>query len=145
MSDYFDTTTAMNKRIKILVVDDETPNLQIMSEMLKAHHNVYEPYFSDNGEEALEIIHQRQPDIVLLDVRMEGMDGYSVCRKIREDETSSLCKIILVSGLTLIGDRLEGYRAGADDYITKPFIEEELLAKIAVYSKLRRMGGGRRF
>jgi two-component system sensor histidine kinase/response regulator len=123
---------------RVLVVDDETQNTEIMSEILSFHHQ-YEYRIAHSGEDSLAIMGEFFPDIVLLDIMMPGIDGYEVCRRVRASEKNKLAKIIMVSGLSMIGDRLKGYEAGADDYISKPFVEDELLAKIAVYSKLSRM------
>lgn len=69
---------------------------------------------------------------------MPGIDGIEVCQLIRKDKRYKFVKIILVSGKAMIDERLEGYKAGADDYITKPFVEEELMAKLAVYLQFKR-------
>lgn len=126
------------KKTKILAIDDEPQNTQIMKEILSFHHK-YELALASSGSEALRLMQSFSPDIVLLDIMMPEMDGYEVCRKIRKDHNNQYAKVIMVSGLSMISDRLEGYRAGADDYLTKPFVEDELIAKLEVYSKLARM------
>jgi DNA-binding response OmpR family regulator len=123
---------------KILFVDDENQNVQIMKEILSFYPK-YRMEIATSGEEALEIAKNYIPDIVLLDIMMPGVDGFEVCRKLRLKTFLNRTKIIMVSGLAMIGDRLKSYEYGADDYITKPFVEDELIAKLDVFSKLNRM------
>ena len=126
------------EKTRILIVDDEPQNTAIIQEILYFHDDyIFEAV--DNGYKALEIIDDFRPEIILLDVMMPGIDGYEVCRRIRNEESHRFIKIIMISGMSMIEERLKGYEAGADDYITKPFIEDELLAKIAVFSKLARI------
>ncbi|MGB3210761.1 MAG: hybrid sensor histidine kinase/response regulator [Desulforhopalus sp.] len=128
----------MKKFTKVLIVDDEQQNVKIIKEML-GFHPQYECRDASSGEEALTILNTYFPEIVLLDVMMPGIDGYEVCERIRSQNHHKFSKIIMISGMSLIDDRLKGYGAGADDYLTKPFVEDELLAKLQVYSKLSRM------
>lgn len=121
-----------NKR-KILAVDDEPRNLKILQLSLG---NQWEIKSAVSGEEALAILKTFIPDVVLLDIMMPGIDGYEVCRQIRSNAELSLTKVILISGKAMIEERLKGYDVGADDYITKPFIPEELLAKVKVFIRL---------
>ena len=119
---------------KILIVDDDPLNVDIIKEILGDKYYYKVAY---SGQEALDIAAHFQADIILLDIMMPDMDGYEVCRKCRMNEKLSLTKIILISAKQMLEDRLEGYRAGADDYLTKPFEPEELLAKIQVFIKLK--------
>ncbi len=121
-------------RFRILVVDDDPSNLFIMSEMLGKDYKVKT---AGSGEEALQTLSTFKPHMVLLDVMMPGMDGYEVCRRIREDERHPNVNILFVSAKDMIEERLTGYRVGGDDYITKPFDQNELLAKIKVFLRLR--------
>lgn len=118
---------------KVLIVDDDLINLEFISEILRPE---FELAMSTTGEEALALIHQFKPEVVLLDLMMPGIDGYEVCRNIRDDKSLSLVKIILVTARALLSEKLKGYEAGADDYLTKPFEHEELLAKTRVFMKL---------
>jgi len=97
----------------------------------------YDLKTATTGEQALEIAADFQPDIILLDNMMPGLDGGQVCRKIRADSGLRHTKIIMVSGKSRVSERIEAYQAGADDYLTKPFNEDELLAKIRVYLRLK--------
>lgn len=128
----------MTRKIRILIVDDEENNAHIISRILDlTEDKVYAIALS--GYEALQLVDSFRPDIILLDVKMPDINGHEVCRKIRRGGTSNYAKIIMISGLSSIDERLNGYASGADDYLTKPFVKEELLAKIKVYSKLSRM------
>lgn len=128
----------MKKITKVLIVDDEPQNVQVMRELLRFHPQ-YESKEAKSGEEALAILETYFPEIILLDVMMPGIDGYQVCKQIRNQNGHKFSKIIMVSGKSMIDDRLKGYDAGADDYLTKPYVEDELIAKLEVYSKLNRM------
>ncbi len=77
------------------------------------------------------------PDVVLLDIMMPGIDGYETCRRMRNNPVFSGMKIVMVSAKAMKSERLQGYEVGADDYVTKPFDEDELLAKVHVYVRLK--------
>ena len=124
----------MRNKEKILVVDDNAINLAIIEELLDDDYLVE---MAENGHEALEIASQFHPDLILLDIMMPGIDGYETCRRLRADPVMGKAKIIMVSAKAMLADRLEGYEAGADDYLIKPFDEAEFLAKIKVYLNLK--------
>ena len=125
----------MKSEHRILVAEDDPVNVEILLEMLD---DQYQLQIARNGEEALEIAHSFVPDVILLDIMMPpGIDGYEVCQRIRANSRHKFVKILLVSGKTMKEERLKGYEVGADDYITKPFAEEELEAKIRVYLRLK--------
>lgn len=126
----------MNRGKKILIVDDE-PVIRLLIEQVLATEG-YELLSVASGEEALRVLPSFDPDIVLLDIQMVGMDGYAVCAEIRADERYHFTKIIMISGCAQVEERLRGYEVGADDYIGKPFDNDELLAKVKVYSRLKR-------
>ncbi len=117
----------MQKAPKILVVDDDKTNLKFLKEILDEEFQLYSV---DSGEEALRVIHEFRPNIVLLDIMLPGVDGYRVCQSIKQDERCDQIKIILISAKAMLNERQKGYEAGADDYITKPFDHEELMKKI---------------
>jgi len=119
---------------KILIVDDNEINVGILKELLEEQ---YVLATAANGQQCLEKINRFKPDIVLLDIIMPGMDGYETCRRIKSDPQSETTHIILLSSKTSVGSRLKGYEVGADDYITRPFDGDELLAKIKVQIRLR--------
>lgn len=124
----------MQTKAKVLAVDDNPANLAIMREMIAGEHLLMT---AESGEAALKIAYEFRPDITLLDIMMPGLDGYEVCRKMRADPRLTTNKIIMVSAKALVSERLQGYSAGADDYVTKPFEEKELLAKIRVFLRLK--------
>jgi len=117
-----------------LAVDDNVIDITTIEKLLGEH---YDLRTSTTGEEALTIAADFRPDIILLDNMMPGLDGGQVCRQIRADSGLRHTKIIMVSGKSRISERIAAYQAGADDYITKPYNEGELLAKIRVYLRLK--------
>ncbi len=119
----------------ILVVDDDPILRDIYDVMLG---DLYNLYLAASGQEALEYLrYYAKPELILLDIMMPGMNGYEMCKMIRDDVFCSHVKIILVSAKVTVEERIQGYEAGADDYITKPFEEKELLAKINVFLRLK--------
>lgn len=117
----------MRSDYKILIVDDDPMNIDILMDDLE---DLYTLRSAESGEEALQIIPDFHPDLILLDIMMSGIDGYEVCRRIRADEKYNAIKIILISGRAMENERQKGYAVGADDYVTKPFEVEELVEKI---------------
>jgi CheY-like chemotaxis protein len=113
---------------KILVVDDAPPNVKLLRLILKdAGYRVLE---ASNGPDALNILHREKPDVMILDVRMPGMTGYEVCQEIRRDPEFSTLPVIMVTALSLPEERIMGIKAGATDFISKPFNKKELMARI---------------
>jgi two-component system sensor histidine kinase/response regulator len=129
-----DIDIMMQPRNKILAVDDNVIDIVTIEKLLGKD---YDLKTAATGEDALEMAADFQPDIILLDNMMPGLDGGQVCRQIRADSGLRHTKIIMVSGKSRVSERIEAYQAGADDYITKPFNEDELLAKIRVYLRLK--------
>ncbi len=121
-------------RNKILAVDDDQIDITNLQRLLGQD---YDLRTATTGEQALGMAADFRPDIILLDNMMPGIDGAEVCRQIRADAHLRHTKIIMVSGKSMVSERLEAYRAGADDYIIKPFDEDELLAKIRVHLRLK--------
>jgi signal transduction histidine kinase len=124
----------MPRPAKILIVDDNPTNLVILEAMLGGD---YQLLIATSGEEALAMASGFSPDLILLDIMMPGIDGYETCRRIRANPALRHTKIIMVSSKSRVAERLQGYEAGADDYVTKPFEREELLAKLQVYQRLK--------
>jgi signal transduction histidine kinase len=118
----------------VLGVDDNPRNLSILR---KALGEEFRFTTASSGEEALEAASRNRPDVVLLDVMMPGLTGIETCRRLRARPDLSSTKILVVSAKSMTADRLEGYAAGADDYIAKPFEPAELLAKVRVYVRLK--------
>ena len=115
----------------ILVVDDDPAQLKMMEMTLREAS--YRPVTATNGEEGLKVFRQLQPDLVILDVMMPGMDGWETCYRIRQIST---VPIIFLTGRQTTDDKVSGFKLGADDYLVKPFMPDELLARVE--SVLRR-------
>ena len=112
---------------KILIAEDNAINQDIFSEIFE---DDFDMKMVSDGQQALDLIEDYMPNIVLLDIMMPGMDGYEVCRKIRCNDKVKNTKVIMVSAHAMETERMKGLDAGADDYITKPFDEEALLEKV---------------
>ncbi|MCG8688194.1 MAG: hybrid sensor histidine kinase/response regulator [Desulfobacterales bacterium] len=119
---------------KILVVDDAQSVANYIVSLLMTRYDVKAVY---SGEDALEVLPDFMPDLVLLDTVMTGIDGHEVCRRIREDNVYGAIKIIMISTKKALEERLKGYEAGIDDHLGKPFEKEELLAKVKVFLRLK--------
>ena len=119
---------------RILIVDDCPINIRILEELLG---DDYELDSALDGEECLAKLRRFGPELVLLDIMMPGIDGYEVCRRIKEGPLGSFTQVILVSGKASTAERLRGYEVGADDYVVKPFDHDEFLAKIRTHFRLR--------
>lgn len=121
----------------ILVVDDEPVNLTVLSNHLSA--NDYRVIRANNGEEAIALFEKEKPDIVLLDIMMPRMSGFEVCRKLREKASLSRLPIIMLTAKDQAQDLAEGFSAGANDYISKPFTKKELLSRIKTHLELAKI------
>lgn len=120
----------------VLLVDDEPINLQVLDNYLSG--SSLRLLKAANGQEALAIIEQNVPDLLLLDVLLPDMNGYDICRRLRERYDESTLPIILLTAKGRLVDLLEGFHAGANDYIVKPFARHELLARVGIQLKLSR-------
>src|SRR5262249_42382997 len=128
-------TLGAPRRSTILIVDDEPFNVDYLEQELAELG--YETIRATNGQEALEKVAAEAPDLILLDVMMPVMDGFTVCRLLKEHEETRLIPIIIMTALDAVADRIQGIKAGADDFLTKPVHEEELFARIATALKLK--------
>ncbi|MBK6743636.1 MAG: diguanylate cyclase [Hydrogenophilales bacterium] len=118
---------------KILVIDDMPPNLKTLGVALAQE---YELYFALSGLEGLELARQVRPDLILLDVMMPGLDGYEVCRLLKEDTSLERIPVIFITAKIEVDDQLIGFNLGAVDYITKPFVMPLVLARINLHMRL---------
>jgi two-component system cell cycle response regulator DivK len=119
----------MSKRI--LVVEDQPDNRQIIRDVLAGTD--YEITEADNGEEALAAIAKQRPDLILMDIQLLVMDGYTATRRIKSDADLKSIPIIAVTSYALSGEEKKAREAGCDDYVPKPYSPRQLLAKIRQY------------
>jgi putative two-component system response regulator len=126
----------MNEQPKILIVDDESI-ARITIEALLSNED-YELHFAKTGIEGIALAAQVMPDIILLDVMMPGMNGFDACKQIRKMPNLAEVPIILITALDDRDSRLSGLKAGADDFITKPFDIHELLLRVQNMVRLNR-------
>jgi two-component system response regulator RpaA len=123
---------------EILVVDDDRDVAQSIELALRRHD--FRVNLAYSGVEALKTLRRYRPDLVVLDVMMPGMSGFEVCRRMRADPTLSDLPVIFLTARGQARDRIEGFKAGADDYVSKPFILEELLLRVrAILRRVERL------
>lgn len=129
--DYKDTDSG---KAKILIVDDVETNRVILEEIIK---NMGEyPLLAESGEQALEIMKDGPPQLVLTDISMPGMDGYELCRILKKSEETKNIPVVFISAFDDPMDIIEGFSLGGEDYITKPFIPEVVQARVGVHLRL---------
>jgi DNA-binding NtrC family response regulator len=116
---------------RILVVDDTPANLELMCRAIAGVG--YGVMVASSGEVALQLAQRFPPDLVLLDVTMPGLDGFEVCRRLKQDEATRAIPVIFLTARDETTDLLDGFRAGGADYVTKPFQKEEVLARIQTH------------
>jgi DNA-binding response OmpR family regulator len=121
---------------KILIVDDEPFNVDYLEQELEDLS--YETVSASSGPEALEKVATETPDLILLDVTMPGMDGFTVCRLLKGKEETQLIPVVIMTALGAQEDRIKGIEAGADDFLTKPVDQRELLARIRTAVRTKR-------
>lgn len=124
----------LSKKTSILVVDDDARTLRMIRRVLELEG--YQMLTAGDGESALGILDKKSPQLVLLDIIMPDMDGFTVCRNIRE---FSQVPIIMVTARDNEEEKIEGLNAGADDYITKPFSVKELVARVRAVLRRSRL------
>ena len=125
----------MSKRL--LIVDDEPNLLRAVAACLKAEN--YEVSTARSGHEALMQLAESVPDLIISDIRMPGMDGYKLARQLRGSPRTALVPIVFLTAKDETADRIEGFRAGVDAYLTKPFEPDELIAVVnGILSRVER-------
>jgi DNA-binding NtrC family response regulator len=120
----------------VLIVDDEPLNVDLLEQELGAAG--YRTLAAASGEEALAVAAKSQPDLILLDVMMAGIDGYETCKRLKAAEATRTIPVIFLTALTDTFEKVRAFRLGAVDYVTKPFQTEELLARVGTHIALRR-------
>ena len=114
--------------MRVLVVDDDVALVRVVQDLLEEHGHAV--YTASDGPQALRQWEAQQPDIVLLDLMMPGMDGHQVCQRLREWDLRRTTAIIMVTALGAEMEEVHGLEVGADDYVTKPFDTRDLLVRM---------------
>src|SRR5574341_336479 len=127
----------MTTQAKILVVDDTPKNVKLLADILTVKG--YAVVTAASGAGALRQVETEKPDLVLLDVVMPEMSGYEVCRKLRENPATGILPIVMVTALDPNQERVKGLEAGADDFLTKPINQAELLARIRSLLRIKEL------
>jgi class 3 adenylate cyclase len=125
----------MSGKQRILAVDDNPQNVKLLEQVLRS--SGYEVESALSGAEALAKLESTQPDLVLLDVVMPGMSGYEVCRAIRASPATALLPVVMVTALDPAEERVKGIEAGADDFLSKPINQAEILARVKSLLRIR--------
>ena len=124
----------MKERCTVLVVDDDPRSLALLTGILSDEGYRVRP--ADSGELALASISAKRPELILLDIRMPGADGFEVCRRLKLQEATRDIPIVFLSSASEVEERVEGLRLGAVDFISKPFSRDELLARVQIHLEL---------
>jgi PAS domain S-box-containing protein len=127
----------MTAKGEILIVDDTHASLKLLTDILTKEG--YQVRLADSGERALSSISAKLPDLILLDIRMPGMDGFEVFRRLKAQEDSRDIPVIFLTPSTDMDKRAEGLKLGAADFVSEPFQSEELLARVQTHVELRRL------
>jgi len=125
-----------NSQALILIVDDLPQNLQVLGSILRK--NKYQIAVATNGQQALDVLNNISPDLILLDVMMPEIDGHEVCRRLKEQERTREISIIFLTAKSETSDIVKGFELGAVDYVTKPFNATELLARVRTHIELKK-------
>jgi len=112
---------------KVLIVDDEPFNIELLEGYLSKEYDILKAH---DGSEAITIVEATPPDIILLDIIMPGINGYKVCKKLKDDPKTNHIPIVIVTSLNETKDRNKAIEAGADDFVTKPFDIIELTVRV---------------
>jgi len=129
--------TENDKIPMILIVDDNIQNLELLQAYLEDLD--CETIAATDGPEALEVVSERQPDLLLLDIMMPKMSGFEVCKRIKSDPKTSNIPVIMVTALNEFGDIERGIDSGTDDFVSKPVNKLELLARVRTMLKLKHL------
>jgi len=126
-----------SKEASVLIVDDTEPNVRLLAHVVKKEG--YEVMAAFSGGDALSLIEKRKPDIILLDVMMPEMNGFEVCEYLKDHNEYKDIPVIFLSALSETDSKVQGFNVGGVDYITKPFQREEVLARIDLHVKLKKL------
>lgn len=127
----------MDAEQKILIIDDERFNINVLIDILKPD---YTTLIAKNGKQALKLAQTNQPDLILLDVTMPDMDGYEICRLLKEGGETKDIPVIFITARSEPEEQNKGYELGAVDYITKPFESSDVKTRVKTQIKAERKG-----
>ncbi len=125
----------MKRKPTVLIVDDNPDNLGVLGSIVAENKHI--PGFATSGTEALDYIKEKRPDLILLDIMMPGMDGFEVCRRLKQDTTLADIPIIFLTAKTEKEEVIAGLELGAVDYVTKPFNKKELMTRVNTHLELQ--------
>ncbi|MCU0287751.1 MAG: response regulator [Acidobacteria bacterium] len=120
----------------ILLVDDILQNIQILHHILS--HENYSFALAGSGAETFAVLEKKLPDLILLDIMLEGMDGFEICKHLKSDPKTAGIPVIFLTARVRLEDKVKGFQLGAVDYITKPFEEAEVIARVRTHLQLKR-------
>jgi DNA-binding response OmpR family regulator len=124
-----------NKKQKILIIEDSQENLDLLLYFLKPQG--YQIYTATDGESGLELARQENPHIILLDIMLPKLDGFGVCEQLKADQRTKFIPVIMITALKDLKDKIHSLEVGADDFISKPFDNVELLARVKSLLRLK--------
>ncbi len=128
-----------NQKLLVLAVDDKPQNIQFLGKVLS--DSGYEVGLAQSGREALNFVKKSDPDLILMDIMMPGMDGYEVCERLKNNFSTRHIPVIFLTAKTDPEDIVKGFDVGGVDYVTKPFNSAELLARIKTHLEIRTLRG----
>ncbi|MBX7220620.1 MAG: response regulator [Blastocatellia bacterium] len=122
---------------KILIVDDNAINIKVLTLILQKYN--YHVLTANDGVDGIIAAHEHHPDLIMLDVMMPGLDGFTVCEQLKNDLSTQQIPIIFLTALNQLQDKVKGFALGAADYVTKPFQAEEVVARVENHLNIRRL------
>lgn len=132
-----DSPTECATNARLLIIDDLPENIGVLYGLLSAQG--YEVLIAEDGITGIETVHNEQPDLILLDVMMPQIDGFEVCRRLKQSPDTQHIPIIFLTALSDTQNKLDGFRLGAVDYITKPLQHDEVLARVNTHLSLQQL------
>ncbi len=127
----------IGQKFKILAIDDNENNLKILKMILEKEGYIVDTL--EDGTQAMSIIIEKRPDLILLDVLMPAIDGFEICKLIKENESTRRTPVIIISALNQLDDKLKGIELGADEFLTKPINKRELLTRVKTLLKFKHL------
>ncbi len=125
----------MARKDRVLIVDDDPDIRELLSQSLS--NDMFDILLAKNGDEAILIVNEQRPDLIVLDIMMPGIDGLEVCRRLKENPETSSIPVLMLTAKSGVGDKIEGFVTGAEEYITKPF--DPMTVEARVSTILRRV------